>query len=119
MNQEQIARWGENIKGQRRGRKSRASVSIDSALHTYVVLLLGQKRMSQTMAARICGCSVQFLNMVITGRRRSQEIQTRFPRDILGLHSWDELEWRALAFQEKIAQLPLVQPVEGDGPDAV
>ena len=40
---------------------------------------------------------------MIMGRKRSQEIQHRFATLVMGARSWDDLEWRALAFQEHVA----------------
>lgn len=106
MTDEQMTRWRENMAGGRKGRrkKSEASVRMSSAVHTYIMVMLSQKSISQTLAARICGCSVQFMNMIIRGARRSWEVQDRFATLVLGLHSWEELEWRALAFQEEVAK---------------
>lgn len=102
MTEDRLIGWRKDMKTGRGGR-SRATVVMDSAMHTYVMVCLSQRRLSQTAAARICGCSVQFLNAVIMGRKRSQEIQHRFATLVMGARSWDDLEWRALAFQEHVA----------------
>lgn len=82
------------------GRPSSPTSKIDSTLHTYIVYQFAKRGLSQTTVAKICGCSVQFINKVITGRKASSEIQRKIAVEILDLTSWDHLLWKAKMFQE-------------------
>lgn len=104
QSKQMLSEWKKGMMMENRPKGQSGTVKINSALHTYVVVLLSQRRISQTLAARICGCSVQFFNAVIFGRRRSAEVQRRIAVDLLGFRSWDQLEWHALAFQNRIAE---------------
>lgn len=107
MNEFELMEWRNNMRGNTsHKKKEKGTVSINSALHTYIVYSLSQRRISQTLAAKFCGCSVQFLNAVIQGKKKSMEIQHRLATDVLGLKSWDELEWKAIRFQEYLTPPP-------------
>lgn len=104
MTQEQMEVWRKRMQGNRSEKVSgEATVRLNSAVHTYIVLRLSRMGISQVLAARICGCTPQFINAIIFGKKRSQEIQRRLAVDVLGLHSWQELEHQALLLQDRIA----------------
>lgn len=104
MTEGQLSKWRENITAGDRRKEGSQSVVMSSAIHTYIMVNLSRRHISQVLAARICGCSPQFLNRVIMGRGTSREIQNRFATLVLGLRSWEELEWRALSFQDTVAK---------------
>lgn len=111
MTDERAAKWRKNMQGNRKDNaKSNASVRIDSAVHTYIVLRFSKLGISQTLAAKICGCTPQFINAVIFGKKRSEVIQDRLASDVLGLRNWKELERRALLLQERIAAETMIEP---------
>lgn len=104
MTQEEMQLWRKNMQGERKDNvRSLASVRINSAVHTYIVLRLSRMGISQALAARICRTSPQFINAVILGKRKSDEIQRRLAVDVLGLRNWQDLEHKALLLQERIA----------------
>ena len=91
MTQEEMQIWRKNMQGERKDNvRSLASVRINSAVHTYIVLRLSRMGISQAHA-------------VILGKRKSEEIQRRLAVDVLGLKSWQDLEHKALLLQERIA----------------
>ena len=104
MTQEEMQIWRKNMQGERKDNaRSLASVRINSAVHTYIVLRLSRMGISQALAARICRTSPQCINAVILGKRKSEEIQSRLAVDVLGLRNWQDLEHKALLLQERIA----------------
>ncbi|WP_320130271.1 helix-turn-helix transcriptional regulator [uncultured Sphaerochaeta sp.] len=60
-------------------------------LHTFIVLHLGELHISQSAIAKKCDCSVQMVNYVIMGRRKSASVQQKIAR-ILGFPTWELLE---------------------------
>lgn len=85
-----------------RPKKTKPTVKINSALHTYIMLELSKRGLSQTLVAKMCGCSVQFINLIITGRRTSTEIQNRLAINVLGHRNWNHLVWCALKLQDTL-----------------
>lgn len=82
-------------------KRTAPTVRINNSLHTYIVLELSKRGLSQAIVARMCGCSAQFINMIITGRKTSSEIQKRLAL-VLGYKSWNHLAWAAMRFQAAI-----------------
>lgn len=101
---EEYRKWGENMKIGIKG-KGKGTVKINSALHTYIVYRLSERNLAQTTAAEICGCSVQFLNQVIQGKKKSEEIQKRLAVYCLGLRSWAHVEYCAQIMQENMIKI--------------
>lgn len=101
MTEEQERIWRNHMAEGRRG-KSQPTVKIDSTLHTFCVYQLSMKGLSQKAAAAACGTSTQFFNLIITGRKKSKEIQKRVAQDIMGFHNWEELMDAAKRFQKAI-----------------
>ncbi len=115
MTQDEMQIWRKNMQGDRKDKvRSEASVRIDSAVHTYIVLRLSRMGISQVLAAKVCGTSPQFINSIIFGKKRSAEIQRRLAVDVLGLRSWQDLERNALLLQERIADEALRYEVKAD-----
>ena len=63
----------------------------NATLHTYCVMKISQNKLSQTALAAICGCTVQTINQIITGRKKSARIQAVIAQ-YLDHSSWEELE---------------------------
>lgn len=105
MTETQLNQWRSNMQGNRKHTRTDASVVVDSAVHTYVVFNLARRHISQTTAAKVCGCTPQFINCIIRGTRRSAVIQDRFATQVMGLRDWQDLEHRALLFQERVNQM--------------
>ena len=82
-------------------RKARGTVAINTTLHTFIVYTLGKRGLSQAVLAKICRCSPTFINQVITGRKKSEEIQRRVA-EVLGFRSWEQLKWESLRFDARI-----------------
>lgn len=102
MEDMKIERWKKGImETSQNPKKARGTVAINTTLHTFMVYTLGRRGLSQAVLAKICGCSPTFINQVITGRKKSDEIQRRMA-EVLGFRSWDHLQWEALRFDAKI-----------------
>ena len=104
MTQEEMQIWRKNMQGERKDNaRSLASVRINSAVHTYIVLRLSRMGISQALAARICRTSPQFINAEILGKRKSEEIQRSLAVDVLGLRNWQDLVHKAVPLLERNA----------------
>ena len=102
MEDMKIERWREGImETSQNPKKARGTVAINTTLHTFIVYTLGRRGLSQAVLAKVCGCSPTFINQVITGRKKSEEIQRRVA-EILGFRSWDHLQWEALRFDARM-----------------
>lgn len=74
---------------------------IDSPLHTYITILISQRKLSQTFLAEVCGVSPAMVNQVIKGTRKSEALQETIAQ-ILGFRSWNALFCAAYEFQERM-----------------
>ena len=98
MEERKIETWREGIMDTSQNpKKAKGTVRINATLHTYIVYTLGRRGLSQAVLAKVCGCSPTFINQIVTGRKRSEEIQKRVA-GILGFRSWDQLQWAAIRF---------------------
>lgn len=68
-------------------------------IHTYVVLVLGGKGLSQTELARRIGCSLPALNQVLLRKTVAKDLQEKIAH-ALDFPSWEELENKAEWFSE-------------------
>lgn len=68
-------------------------------IHTYCMLMLGDRGISQTRLAKDIGVSMEMVNQVLMGKRTSAKVQKAIAHAI-GLTSWAEVEERAARFSE-------------------
>ena len=73
-------------------------------IHTYVMLLLGERNLSQTALAAKAGTSVQLINQVLLGKKISAPAQLVIAAT-LGYESWQALESAALLFSDLFASM--------------
>ncbi len=73
---------------------------IDSTIHTYLVVEMAKRHLSQTLVAAMCGATPQMFNMVIRGVKKSAQLQLKIA-NLFGFPNWDLLYQAALKFQEK------------------
>ena len=73
-------------------------------IHTYVMLLLRDKGLSQTALAIDAGCSLQAVNQVLLGKSESAQIKSLIAHT-LGYDSWQRLSDAALFFSDNFASM--------------
>jgi len=73
-------------------------------IHTYCVLKISQKKLSQTALAALCGCSISVINQIITGKRTSARVQEKIAKN-LDHSSWQELVASAYEFSKYISNI--------------
>lgn len=85
-------------------------------IHTYVMLLLGERNLSQTALATKAGTSVPLINQVLLGKKMSAPAQLVIATT-LGFESWASLDSAALLFSDLFASMynyPTTRPVAKD-----
>ena len=73
-------------------------------VHTYAMLLMGEKGLSQTALAAKAGCSVPFVNYILLGKRVSAPVQNVISVT-LGYRDWDDFTNAALHFSDLFASM--------------
>ena len=73
-------------------------------VHTYVMLLLGERNLSQTALAAKAGCAVQAVNQVLLGKSVSTHVQSVIATS-LGYESWQALDSAALIFSDLFSSM--------------
>ncbi len=73
-------------------------------LHTYAMLLMGERGLSQTALAEKAGVSVVTVNQILLNRRVSARVQELIATS-LGFSSWGELDSAALHFSDLFASM--------------
>lgn len=71
-------------------------------IHTYCVLMLGDRGISQSSIAAKLGTSITIVNQVLLGRKTSAKVQQAIA-EAIGLSSWSEIEERALLFADLLS----------------
>lgn len=71
-------------------------------IHTYCVLMLGDRGISQTSIANRIGVSMEMVNQVLMGKKTSAKVQQAVA-EALGLPSWGKVEERALLFADLLS----------------
>lgn len=85
-------------------------------IHTYSMLLLGERNLSQTALAAKAGTSVPLINQVLLGKKTSAPAQAVIAT-ALGYESWEALDSAALLFSDLFASMynyPTSRPVGKD-----
>lgn len=75
-----------------------------SHVHTYAMLLLGDRKLSQTRLAQLCGCDVSMINRILLGTKTSMAIEAKIASE-LGFKSWKALEREAEFFQQMFVSM--------------
>ncbi|AEC02056.1 helix-turn-helix transcriptional regulator [Parasphaerochaeta coccoides] len=75
-----------------------------SYIHTYTVLILGEKGLSQTELARRIGCTPPALNQILLRKTVARDLQEKIAR-ALNFTSWEELENKAEWFSELFSSM--------------
>lgn len=73
-------------------------------VHTYVMLLLRDRNLSQTALAEKYGCSLQAINQVLLGKSDSAQIKAHIAKT-LGYDSWQRLSDAALFFSDNFSTM--------------
>lgn len=71
-------------------------------IHTYCVLMLGDRGISQTSIAANIGVSMEMVNQVLMGKKISTKVQQAIA-EAIGLSSWQDVEERALLFADLLS----------------
>lgn len=77
-----------------------------SHIHTYAMLLLGDRKLSQTRLAELCSCDVSMINRILLGTKTSMAIEAKIA-SALGFRSWKELERESELFQQMFVSMHL------------
>ena len=73
-------------------------------IHTYCVMKISQKKLSQTALAAFCGCTVPAINQILTGKKSSDRLQEKIAKN-LDHSSWQELVASAYEFSKYISNI--------------
>ncbi len=83
-------------------------------IHTFAMLLMGEKGLSQTGLAEVANVGVPFLNQVLLCKKTSAPVQEVIATS-LGFENWKRLDQAALLFSDNFSNmynLPTLRPIK-------